>query len=206
MFFSMSLSKKMLRQLNSYKSLKQHFREQNIFFVLKKENVLLSKKVIFVFNTIFELDFIMQIIYCILFSYFFCSLISVSGKQNIETMLTVFYSYNWQKLNKMNERSYRYQSVGSEFVTGQINSHILEILLRQFCHLIFALSRISYMLQSDKAFFQQPQKIFQQITSVHTASRGSYKNLLKNFCESSKVFVPSIRNVFRQPKSKDCII
>ena len=69
-----------------------------------KRNVSLNKKVIFVFHTIFKLDFITQIIYCIIFSYFCCSLISVSGKRNIETMLTLLYSYNWQKFNKMNEK------------------------------------------------------------------------------------------------------
>ena len=41
--------------------------------------------------------------------------------------------------NKMNEkRSQEYQSMDPEYVTGQINSHILELLLRQFCCLIFA--------------------------------------------------------------------
>ena len=29
--------------------------------------------------------------------------------------------------------------MGPEYVTGQINSHILELLFRKFCHLIFAL-------------------------------------------------------------------
>ena len=39
------------------------------------------------------------------FHFFFCSLISVSKKRNIETMLTLPYSYNWQKFNnKMNEK------------------------------------------------------------------------------------------------------
>ena len=42
---------------------------------------------------------------CILFSCFFSSLVSVSEKRNIETMLTVPYSYNWQKFNNnMNEK------------------------------------------------------------------------------------------------------
>ena len=31
-----------------------------------------------------------------------------------------------------------------EYVTGQINSHIQELLLRRFCRLIFARSRKSY--------------------------------------------------------------
>ena len=44
--------------------------------------------------------------------------------------------------NKMNEkRSQEYQSMDPEYVTGQINSHILELLLRRFCCLIFAPSR-----------------------------------------------------------------
>ena len=43
--------------------------------------------------------------------------------------------------NKMNEkRSQEYQSMDPQYVTGQINSHILELLLRRFC-LIFALSQ-----------------------------------------------------------------
>ena len=46
--------------------------------------------------------------------------------------------------NKMNEkRSQEYQSMDPEYVTGQINSRILELLLRQFCRLIFAPSRKS---------------------------------------------------------------
>ena len=79
------------------------------------------------------------------FHTFFCSLISVSKKWNIETMLTFPYSYNWQKFNnKMNEkRSQEYQSMDPEYVTGQINSRILELLLRRFCCLIFAPSQKS---------------------------------------------------------------
>ena len=117
----------------------------------KKSNVSLNKKVIFVFHTIFKLDFITQIIYCIihkcLYSLFilFYSLISISKKLSIETILTLPYSYNWQKFSsKMNEkRSQEYQSMDPEYVIGQINSRILELLLRQFCCLIFAPSRKS---------------------------------------------------------------
>ena len=60
---------------------------QRFFRLLKK---------LFVVHTIFKLDFITQIIYCIIeisvFSfhiYFFCSLVSVSKKWNIETMLNL---------------------------------------------------------------------------------------------------------------------
>ena len=82
---------------------------------------------------------------CVLISYFFCSLIWVSKKWNIETVWTLPYSYNWQKFNnKMNEkRSQEYQSMDPEYVTGQINSRILELLLRRFCCLIFAPSQKS---------------------------------------------------------------
>ena len=51
-------------------------------------------------------------------------------------MLTLSYLYNWQKFNnKINEkRSQEYQSMDPEYVvTGQINSRVLELLLRQFC-------------------------------------------------------------------------
>ena len=49
------------------------------------------------------------------------------------------YSYNWQKFNnKMNEKkNQKYQSIDPEYVTWQIYSRILKILLRQFCPLIF---------------------------------------------------------------------
>ena len=56
-------------------------------------------------------------------------------------MLTFPYSYNQTNVNnnKMNEkRSQEYQSMDPQYVTGQINSCILELLLRQFCCLIFA--------------------------------------------------------------------
>ena len=43
--------------------------------------------------------------------------------------------------NKMNEkRSREYQNMGPEYVTWQINSRILELLLKRFYCLIFALS------------------------------------------------------------------
>ena len=46
--------------------------------------------------------------------------------------------------HKMNEkRSQEHQSMDSEYVTGKINSRIMEPLLRQFCCLIFAPSQIS---------------------------------------------------------------
>ena len=73
----------------------------------KKSNVSLNKKAIFVFHTIFKIDYIMQIIYCIihrcLCSHFilFCSVISVSKKWNIQTMLTFPYSYSWIKMMKI---------------------------------------------------------------------------------------------------------
>ena len=60
-------------------------------------------------------------------------------------MLTLSYSQNWQKFNsKINKkRNQEYQSMDPEYVTGQINSRILELLLRRFCRLIFAPSRKS---------------------------------------------------------------
>ena len=148
MFFSICLGKKNAEVIKFLGILKKYVSKNKIYFCSrKKSNVSLNKKVIFVFHTIFKLDFITQIIYCIihrcLCSHFilFCSLISVSKKWNIETMLTFPYSYNWQKFNnKMNEkRSQEYQSMDPEYVTGQINSRILELLLRRFCCLIFAL-------------------------------------------------------------------
>ena len=51
----------------------------------------------------------------------------------LEEMLTFPYSYNWQKFNnEMNEKRH------CEYVTGKINSCILELLLRRFYCSIFA--------------------------------------------------------------------
>ena len=129
--------------------LKKYLSKNKMYVCLKKSNVSLNKKVIFVFHMIFKLDFVTHHLLlstdvCILFWYFFCSLISsVSKKRNIETMLTLHYSYNSQKYNnKMNEkRSQEHQSINPEYVTGEINSRSLELLLRPFCRLIFAPSR-----------------------------------------------------------------
>ena len=83
----------------------------------------------------------MQIIYCII--QILCYIIF--KQWNIETMLTFPYLYNWQNFNnKINEkRGQEYQSMDPEYVTGQINSRILELLLRRFCCLIFAPSEKS---------------------------------------------------------------
>ena len=46
--------------------------------------------------------------------------------------------------NKTNKkRSQEYQSIDPEYVTGQINHRILELLLRQLCYLVFALTQKS---------------------------------------------------------------
>ena len=60
-------------------------------------------------------------------------------------MITLPYSYDWQKFNdKMNEkRSQEHESMDPEYVTGQINSRILGLLLKQFFCLVFAPSRKS---------------------------------------------------------------
>ena len=132
MFFSICLGKKNAEVIKFLGILKKYVSKNKIYFCSrKKSNVSLNKKVIFVFHTIFKLDFITQIIYCIihrcLCSHFMLFFISVSKKWTIETMLTFPYSYNWQKLNnKMNEkRSQEYQRINPEYVTGQINSCIL---------------------------------------------------------------------------------
>ena len=107
---------------------------------------MLNKKVIFAFQLIFpKFDFMTQIIYFYpktsVFSFHTfvcCFLISVSKKGNIEKILTLPFLYNWQKFKKMKE-----ESMGPKYVTGQITSHILQLLLRQFYHFIFASSQKS---------------------------------------------------------------
>ena len=107
MFFSICLGKKKCCGNEILTNLKKYVSKNKIYFCSRKNsNVSLNKKVIFVFHTIFKLDFITQIIYCIihrcLCSHFilFCSLISVSKKWNIETMLIFPYSYSWQKFEQ----------------------------------------------------------------------------------------------------------
>ena len=57
-------------------------------------------------------------------------------KSNVN--LSLFIQLAIAKKHKMNEkRSHEYQIMDPEYVTGQINSHILELFLRQFCFLIF---------------------------------------------------------------------
>ena len=69
---------------------------------------------------------------CILFSYFFVLSYQFLRDETYKQCLTFPYSYNWQKFNnKMNEkRSQEYQNMGPKYITGQINSCILELLLR----------------------------------------------------------------------------
>ena len=67
MFFSICLAKKNAEVIKFLGILKKYVSENKIYFCSrKKSNVSLNKKVIFVFHTIFKLDFITQIIYCIM--------------------------------------------------------------------------------------------------------------------------------------------
>ena len=87
LFFSICFGKENAKAIKFSGILKIHVSKNKMYFCLKrKRNVLLNKKTNFVFHTIFKLDFITQIIYCIihrcLYSLFilFCSLIPVSKK------------------------------------------------------------------------------------------------------------------------------
>ena len=67
MFFSICLAKKNAEVIKFLGFLKKYVSENKIYFCSrKKSNVSLNKKVIFVFHTIFKLDFITQTIYCII--------------------------------------------------------------------------------------------------------------------------------------------
>ena len=75
------------------------------------------------------------------FHTFVVPLCQFSKKRDIERILTLPYSSKWKKFNKMNEKgSLRCQGVGPEYVTGQINSLVLQLFLRRFYRLIFARS------------------------------------------------------------------
>ena len=80
------------------------------------------------------------------------SFISVSKKKNIETMLTITYSQNLQKVNKMNEkRSQVYQIMGCEYLAGKINI-ILELLWGQVSCLVFAFPKTLICCSLIKCF------------------------------------------------------
>ena len=67
MFFSICLSKQNAEVIKFWGTLKKYVSDNKILFASgKKSNVSLNKKVSFVFHTIFKLDFITQIIYCII--------------------------------------------------------------------------------------------------------------------------------------------
>ena len=64
MFCSICLGKKNAKAIEFLGILKKYFSKNKKYFCLKKKiNVLLNKKVIFVFHTIFKLDFMTQIIF-----------------------------------------------------------------------------------------------------------------------------------------------
>ena len=66
MFFSICLGNQSAKVIKFLEILKKYVSKNKIYFCLrKKRNVPLNKKVYFVIHTIFKLDFIMQIIYCI---------------------------------------------------------------------------------------------------------------------------------------------
>ena len=124
--------------LRNLKNFFSNNKKISTYFCLKKRNVMLNKKRYFYFLHDFQ-TFMTQLFtvltadVCLLFLYFWCSCILVSKTWGIERMLTLLYQYKWQKFNKMNEkRSLGYQSVGAEYVTGQISGLILLLLLRQF--------------------------------------------------------------------------
>ena len=65
MFFSICCGKKNAEAIKCLVILKEYVTYNKMYFYFKKKrNVLPNKKVIFVFHTIFKLDFITQIIYC----------------------------------------------------------------------------------------------------------------------------------------------
>ena len=116
MFFSICLTKKKKKKMPRIKFLgilkNMSPRIKYIFCLKKKSNVgnILN---------IFKLDFITQIIYCIitscLNSLFILFLFSYIGfkETNIDKMLNLPYSYNWQKFNNKISRKKRKQEYQS---------------------------------------------------------------------------------------------
>ena len=149
-FFSICLCKNNAEAVKFLGILKNTSPSKKNMFKKEKKCFLLNKKVVFVFHTILQLDCITQFMYCIihwcLYSLFilllfFCiSFLETEHRKNTNPPSL----YKWQKFIKMNEkRSLSYQSMCAECVTGQINSLILQLFLRRFYRLIFALSQKS---------------------------------------------------------------
>ena len=126
------------------------FKNKILFCSRKKNNFSLNKKSYFCllhnFQTWFHnadyLQYYPQMsmfsFHTFLFSY--VSLLKMEHRNNANLFL--FIQLGKVNNNKMNEkRSHEYQSRDPEYVTGQINSRILELLLRQFCCLIFVSSQ-----------------------------------------------------------------
>ena len=105
--------------------------------------------------------------------------------------LTLSYSYTWQKFNKMNEeRSQGYQSAVPEYVTWQINSHILQLLLRPLYRskILICCSLIKHFPNNQKdilAICKYQYCIEWLLKKVYLAI---YKSLKNSYLK--KVFVP----------------
>ena len=107
MFFSIYLGKNNAEVTKFLGILRNMSPRIKYMFVQERKAMFrLIEKLFLAFHAIFKLDFMTQIFtvlstcVCVFISYFFCSLISVSKKWNIETMLTFPYSCNRQKLTK----------------------------------------------------------------------------------------------------------
>ena len=147
-FFSICLGIKDAEIIKILGISKKHASKNKIYFISrKKSNLSLNKKVIFVFHTIFKLDFIIQIFYCIierclcshliLFLFSYISLYEMEQRNNVN--FSLFMQLAKVSNNKMNEkRSQEYQSMDPEYVTELWITRILEFLLKRFCCLVFA--------------------------------------------------------------------
>ena len=87
-FFSICISKKIADVIKFLGISKKYVSENKIYFCSrKKSNISLIKKIIFVFHTIFKLDFITLIIYCIIHrcvsSHFILSLFSKQSERSL---------------------------------------------------------------------------------------------------------------------------
>ena len=148
---------------------------------------MLNKKVIFVLHTIFRLDFITQIIYCIiqrcLCSHFilflFSTLVSLSKKWNIETMLSFFYLYHLQKFEQP-QNEWKKKPGVSEYGSGICNwanyklcfgTSFETILLFDFC----TVSKILICFSLIKRFSNDYKRYSSHLRSI-------YKNLLQCCC------------------------
>ena len=196
-FWYLSRQKKTADAIKFLGILKKYFSKNKILFCFKNNSNFLDitindlrYEIKFQNHTISKPDFITQIIYrnihkClyslfILFLFFlFCSFY-VSPSLFIQ-LEKVQQQNEWKKKARVLEH-------GHEYVTGQVNSSILELLLRRFCCLILHHLTVSFFPNDHKRYSSHVQVSILYRVAPIKVYLTIYKSLENSYLK--KVFVP----------------